>query len=403
MFEKRPITLPVERLRECPKTMLNGPCGGVDAHGGCEVTPDKLCVWYEALAPDPTADATHRHAADWRQNWSDAFAGEQVALLPTVDTLPDRDTKPLVSGSKLERLLHAGQFVVTCEVNPHDSADGMPIVEYARTLATHIDAAHVSDNSLASPHMSNWAVGALLAANGIEPIVHMACRDRNRMALQSDLLGLHALGVRNILCITGDHPAIGDHAAGKAVFDLDSLAWLETARRLRDEGRFCNGERQLASKPRVLLGGAAGVTAPPYEYRPYRLLKKIAAGADFIITQLIFDMDMLRAYLQRVCDMGLDRKVYLLVGVGALPSAAVAAAMQQDTPGVIMPDAIVRRMHGVPVDKQREEGIRICVEQIAMLREMPAISGIDIMDLDPRAWFPTVEIVERAGLAQRPT
>jgi methylenetetrahydrofolate reductase (NADPH) len=382
--------------------MVNGPCGGVDVRGGCEVARHQLCVWYEALADHPAVDNTRRHTPNWQQAWEAAFAGDQVELLPTADVLPDRDTKPVVSDSKLERLLRAGEFVVTCEVNPHDSADGTAIVDYARTLAPYIDAAHVSDNSLASPHMSNWAVGALLAANGIEPIVHMACRDRNRMALQSDLLGLHALGVRNILCITGDHPAIGDHAAAKAVFDLDSLAWLETARRLRDEGRFCNGERQLVSKPRLLLGGAAGVTAPPYEYRPYRLLKKIAAGADFIITQLIFDMDMLRTYLQRVRQMGLDRKVYLLAGVGALPSADVAAAMQHDTPGVIMPDHIIRRMRGVPGDRQREEGIRICVEQIEMLREMPGISGIDIMDLEPRAWFPTVEIVEQAGVTERP-
>jgi methylenetetrahydrofolate reductase (NADPH) len=246
--------------------------------------------------------------------------------------------------------------------------------------------------------MSNWAVAALLAREGIEPILHMACRDRNRLALQADLLGAHALGVRNILCITGDHTAIGDHGAAKPVFDVDSLAWLEIARRLRDEGRFDQGVRALDSRPRMLLGGAAGVTAPPYEYRPLRLLKKIAAGADFIITQLIFDMGLLRAYLQRVRDMGLERKVYLLVGIGALPSAGVAAEMQRDTPGVIMPDAIVRRMAAVPESQQRAEGIRICVEQIQELREMPGVSGIDLMDLDPRAWFPTIEIIEAAGL-----
>jgi methylenetetrahydrofolate reductase (NADPH) len=246
--------------------------------------------------------------------------------------------------------------------------------------------------------MSAWAVAALAGQAGLEPIPHMACRDRNRIAFQADLLGYHAVGVRSLLVVTGDHPGVGDHPGAKAVFDLDALTALQIARRLREEGRFAEGERRLDEKPRLFLGACAGATAPPLEYRPLRLLKKIVAGADFVVTQLIFDLDLLKGYLQRVNDMGLANKVYLMIGLGALASADMAEAIRRETPGVVIPESIVKRLRGVPADRQRAEGLQICVELIQQLREMPAVSGIDLMDLDPHQWHPTVEILERAGL-----
>lgn len=370
---------PAERLEECPKDMIFGPCGGVGVNGSCEVHRDKLCVWYDSEGePD------------------------QAKISALAEQLPEREQRPLRTGSRFERLLRAGHFVVTCELNPHDSADATALVEYARTLVNHVDAGHISDNSLASPHMCGLAVAALVQQVGIEPILHMTCRDRNRLMLQADLLGAHALGVRNILCLTGDHPALGDHAAAKPVFDLDAVRFLQMTRRLRDEGRFESGERQLNARPRLFIGGAAHPTAPPYHLRPYRLAQKLVAGADFMVTQLVFDMKALADYLQRLRDAGLDKKTHLLVGVGALSGAGMARAINANTPGVIVPEAVIRRLEGVPRDQRRAEGIKICVEQIEQLREIPQISGIDIMDLDPVNWFPTVEIVEKAGLANRP-
>jgi methylenetetrahydrofolate reductase (NADPH) len=394
-------SLPIERLAECPKTMVNGPCGGVSADGRCEVGQGKLCVWYEALdgrAPD--ADPTLRRPADWRASWASAFDADQLEPLPPIEALPDRESKPLLGGGRLERTLRAGTFAITCELNPPDSASADALVARARTLAPYVHAAHVTDNALASPHMAAWAVAALVQAAGIEPIPHMACRDRNRIALQADLLGLHAVGVRTVLAVTGDHPGIGDHAGAKAVFDLDALGWLAGARRLRDHGRFIEGERSLTERPALFLGACAGATAPPFEQRPYRLYKKIAAGADFVVTQLIFDLDLLRGFLARVRDLGLERKVYLFVGVGALPSAAAAEAIARETPGVVIPESIIRRLAGVPLARQRDEGAAICAEMIQALREMPDVSGIDLMDLDPHGWHPTIEILERAGMGR---
>jgi methylenetetrahydrofolate reductase (NADPH) len=395
--------VPVERLRECPKLMTNGPCGGVTLDGACEVDRGHLCVWYEALKDTREPDVLRRaNAPDWTQDFTQAFAPENLSAIPSVAALPDCAHKPLVSGSRMERLLRAGHFVVTAELNPHDSADAGALVDYARTLAPCVDAAHISDNPLATPHMCGLAVAALVQQVGIEPILHMTCRDRNRLMLQADLLGAHALGVRNILCLTGDHPAVGDHPAAKPVFDLDSNTWLAMARRMRDEGRFMHGERLLDVKPRVFLGGAAGPTAPPTDFRPQRLLKKLAAGADFIVTQLVFDMDLFKRFVQQVEALGLLNKTYLFVGVAALDGPDMAALINRETPGVFVPDALLERLRRTPVQHRKREGIAICVEQIQQLREMPGICGVDIIDLDPRGWFPTIEIVERAGLSSRP-
>ena len=396
----------LERLLECPKTMTNGPCGGVGMDGSCEVDRSKLCVWHESLNQAKSSEIYRRtSAADWSDNasnWSMAFADDKLAPTLDVKEFPDKNEHPLRCGSRFERLLRQEKFVVTCEINPHDSADATAIIDYAKTLTSHIDAAHISDNSLSQPHMSGLAVAALVQQVGIEPILHLTCRDRNRLMLQADLLGAHALGVRNVLCLTGDHPRLGDHPTAKAVFDLDSITFIEMTRKMRDEGRFESGERTLDVRPQFYIGGAVGITAPPLEFRPYRLAKKIDAGIDFAISQLIFDMDMLREFMKRFRDMGLDEKTRLLIGVGALHNPNQCRYINANTPGVVIPDSIINRLNGVTPKERRKEGVKIVVEQIQELQEIPGIYGIDIMDLDPRRWFPTVEIVEAAGLHNRP-
>lgn len=398
--------VPVERLLECPKTMTNGPCGGVGLDGSCEVDRSKLCVWHESLNQASSPEVYRRvPVADWSgngANWANTFAEDKIAPPPQIANFADKNRRPLRCGSRFERLLRQGEFVVTCEVNPHDSADAAAIIEYAKTLAGHIDAAHISDNSLAQPHMCGLAVAALIQNVGIEPILHLTCRDRNRLMLQADLLGAHALGVRNVLCLTGDHPRLGDHPTAKAVFDLDSITFTAMTRKMRDEGRFESGERALDVKPQFFIGGAVGITAPPLEFRPHRLVKKIDAGLDFAISQLIFDMDMLREFMKRFRDMGLDEKIHLLIGVGALHNPNQCRYINANTPGVVIPESIINRLNGVPPNERKKEGVKIVVEQIQELREMPGIYGVDIMDLDPRRWFPTVEIVEAAGLQHRP-
>jgi methylenetetrahydrofolate reductase (NADPH) len=215
--------LPIERLAECPKTMTNGPCGGVGVDGTCEVDRSKLCVWHEALRDSPTPETRKlAPAPDWTQDFTTAFQTLPTTEVIDIAALPHKNDRPLHSGSRFEQLLRAGHFVITAELNPPDSADLSLTLDYANTIHQHVDACHISDNALAQPHMNGIATAALVQQAGIEPILHMACRDRNRLALQADMLGAHALGVRNILCLTGDHPSQGDHPQGKPVFDVDA-------------------------------------------------------------------------------------------------------------------------------------------------------------------------------------
>lgn len=389
----------VEQLLACPKTMTNGPCGGVATDGTCEVDKQKSCVWWEALAhADSTAARAPLPAPDWSSTgrWADAFAAQKLPRM-AAQTL-DKHLRPDRTDSRFERLLREGQFVITCEVNPPDSANPKQVLERVRPLIGIMDAVHISDNSLASPHMCGLALAGLIESIGMETILHMTCRDRNRNMLQADLLGAAALGVKHVLAITGDHPAIGDHPQAKPVFDLDAVSLIELMRHLRDSETLLSG-RSLHDAPRLLIGGGAEPTSPPLEFRPHRLAKKIAAGIDFAVTQVVYDMALLRSYMHAVREMGLDNKVHILVSVGALGGPAMARGMNDSTPGVTVPEKVIRRMEAAPTGKRRDEGVKICVEQIHELLEMPGISGIDIMDVDPGRY---AEIVESAGLTARP-
>lgn len=299
------------------------------------------------------------------------------------------------AGSRLERVLRSGRFAVTAELNPPDSADPQAVYDRALVLSTVCDAINATDASGAHVHMSSVAVCALLTRAGYEPVMQVSCRDRNRIAIQGDLLGASALGVHNVLCLTGDGVQVGDQPDAKPVFDLDSISLLQTARILRDQEEFLSG-RKLESPPKLFLGAAANPFAPPLDFRPFRLAKKVEAGADFIQTQYCFDLPCLETFMAAVRDQGLAERVFILVGVGPLRSAKAAEFMRSKIPGIVIPDEVVRRLRGVPADKQKAEGRRICIDMIQQVREIPGVSGVHVMAY--RQEELVAEIIEDAGL-----
>lgn len=304
----------------------------------------------------------------------------------------------LDAGSRLERVLRSGRFAVTAELNPPDCADPQCVYDRAVVLASVCDAINATDASGANVHMSSVGVCALLTRAGYEPVMQVSCRDRNRIAIQGDLLGAAAMGVRNVLCLTGDGVQVGDQPQAKPVFDLDSITLLQTARLLRDEGRFLSG-RVLETRPAFFLGASVNPFAPPYDVRVQNLAKKIEAGAQFIQTQFCFDLERMAQFMAEVCDLGLDRRAFILAGVGPLRSARAAEWMQQHVPGVVIPEPVIRRLRGVTPERQQEEGKRLCVEAIEQLREMPGISGVHVMAF--RQEELVAEIIEEAGLLPR--
>ncbi|RME84757.1 MAG: methylenetetrahydrofolate reductase [Caldilineae bacterium] len=305
-----------------------------------------------------------------------------------------------IAGSRLERVLRSGRFAVTAELNPPDSADPQEVYDAAVVLSQVCDAINATDGSGANCHMSSMAICALLVRAGYEPVFQMSCRDRNRIAMQGDLLGAVAMGVRNVLCLTGDDVTAGDQPQAKRVFDLDSIQLLRTITIMRDKGMFLSG-RKLTTPPRVFLGAASNPFVPPYEWRPLRLAKKVEAGAGFVQTQYCFDVPRLRQFMQRVRDLGLHERVYILVGVGPLRSEKAAEFMRTRVPGVHIPDEIVDRLRKTPKGQKRSEGKRICVEIIQQVREIEGVAGIHVMAY--RQEELVAEIIEEAGLLPRPS
>jgi len=301
--------------------------------------------------------------------------------------------------SRLERVLRNGRFAVTAELNPPDSANPDDVYRAAIVLSQVCDGINAVDASGANVHMSSVAICALLTRAGYEPVYQVAARDRNRIAIQGDLLGAAAMGVRNVLFITGDDVANGDQPQAKRVFDMDSIQLLRMARIMRDEGVFLSG-RKITTPPRLFLGAAANPFAPPYEWRPLRLAKKIAAGAEFIQTQYCFDTPRFSAYMQRVRDLGLHEKVFILVGVGPLRSARTAEFMRNKVPGVVIPDAIVDRLKKTPKKRQKAEGKKIAIEIIQQVKEIEGVAGVHVMAY--RQEELVAEIIEEAGLLPRP-
>jgi methylenetetrahydrofolate reductase (NADPH) len=301
--------------------------------------------------------------------------------------------------SRLERVLRAGRFAVTSELNPPDSADPEDVYRAALVLSEVCDGINAVDASGANCHMSSVAICALLTRAGYEPVYQVACRDRNRIAIQGDLLGAAAMGVHNVLCLTGDDVLAGDQPGAKRVFDFDSIQLLRTARTMRDKAVFLSG-RKLTTAPCFFLGAAANPFAPPYDWRPQRLAKKIAAGAEFIQTQYCFDIPRFRKYMQQVRNLGLHEQAYILAGVGPLKSARAAEFMRTKTPGVAIPDEIVDRLRKTPKERQQDEGKQICIEIIQQIKEIEGVSGVHIMAY--RQEELVADIVLEAGLLPRP-
>jgi len=280
------------------------------------------------------------------------------------------------SRGRLERVLRAGEFAVTAELNPPDSADPNEVLERASVFDGWVDAINATDGSGANCHMSSVGICALLTRVGYSPVMQISCRDHNRIAIQGNVLGAAAMGVGNMLCLTGDGVQAGDQPGAKPVFDLDCMSLLETIRIMRDESRFLSG-RKITAPPKVFIGAAANPFAPPYDFRPLRLAKKIAAGAQFVQTQYCYDVPMLKTYMERVRDLGLDEKCFILVGVGPLRSAAAARWILRNVPGIHIPDAVIARLEGAR--DQIREGKKLCIEIIQQVMDIPGVSGIHVM------------------------
>ena len=298
-----------------------------------------------------------------------------------------------VSPGRFERVLRAGLFAVTTELAPPDSADPAEVLTRARVFDGVVDAINATDGSGANCHMSSLGVCAILTRAGYSPILQVSCRDRNRIAIQGDILGAAALGVCSMLCLSGDDVSVGDHPEAKPVFDLDSISLLGTARVLRDEQCFLSG-RRLDSPPRLFLGASINPFAPPAEARVFQFAKKIAAGAQFVQSQYCFDLAMARDFLNRARDMGLLERCFVIMGVGVLASAKTAKWLKSAIPGVHIPDDMIRRLE--QAEKPRAEGRRIAVELIQQLAEMPGVSGVHVMAYRQEEWVG--EIVAASGV-----
>jgi methylenetetrahydrofolate reductase (NADPH) len=301
--------------------------------------------------------------------------------------------------SRLQRILRSGQLAVTSECGPPRGSDGSVIAKKAEWIKDHVDAINVTDNQTSVTRLCSLAACIRIKQLGLEPVLQMVTRDRNRIALQSDILGAASFDISNLLCLTGDHQSFGDNPTGQNVYDLDSIQLLQTVRRMRDEGKFLGGD-EIERPPRMFVGAAANPFADPYEIRVPRLAKKVAAGAEFIQTQCIYNLEKFERWLKEAGERGLLEKVYILAGLTPLKSAGMARYMKNRVPGMDVPDEVVKRIGGVAKEKQAEEGIRICVESIQRLKETKGVSGFHIMAIEWEEKVP--EIVEAAGLFPRP-
>ncbi len=301
------------------------------------------------------------------------------------------------AGSNLEKVLQGGYFAVTAEVGPPKGALATVIKRKGELLKLHCDALNVTDNQTAIVRMSSWSGCVLLKELGIDPVMQMVVRDRNRIAIQSDILGAVALGIRNVLCLSGDHQKFGNHPTAKGVYDIDSIQLIQTFKAMRDERKFLCGEEISGELP-LFIGAVENPFADPFEYRVARLAKKVRAGADFIQTQAVFDVSKFIKWVEMVKDHGLDKQVHILAGIIPMKSVGMARYMRDNVSGISVPDEIVTRMEESKDSK--EEGVKIALEIIEQLKEIDGIHGIHIMAV---AWEDIVPvIVERAGLLPRP-
>ena len=301
--------------------------------------------------------------------------------------------------SKLQQILSKGEFAVTAECGPPRGANFDIVFKKGELLKGYVDAVNVTDNQTAIVRMSSIAACVHLLNIGLEPVMQMVTRDRNRIALQSDIMGAYSLGIRNILCLSGDHQIFGSQPDALNVFDIDSMNLLRTVLTMRSEGKDMSGF-ELNGSPNMFIGAAANPFADPFEYRVIRLAKKINAGADFIQTQCVYNIERFKEWMRLAREEGLTEKVQILAGITPLKSAGMAKYMSKKVAGMDVPEVIIKRMAGVSKEKAIEEGLKICIETIAELREIEGIRGVHIMAIE---WEEIVgEIVESAGLLPRP-
>ena len=302
--------------------------------------------------------------------------------------------------SKLEKILEKGKFAVTGECGPPKGANAEVIKRKAKIIKDYVDAVNVTDNQTSIVRLSSIASCAILKQEGLEPIMQMVTRDRNRIAIQSDIFGAYALGIRNILCLTGDHQTFGNHPQSKNVFDMDSIHLIQTVKMMRDEGKILSGD-EIDGELKMFIGAASNPFADPFEFRVVRLAKKVKAGCDFIQTQCIYDLNKFEEFMKMVRDRGLDKKVHILAGVTPLKSVGMAKYMKEKVAGIDIPDELIDRMKGVPKEKRADEGIKICVETIKRLKEIEGVAGVHIMAIEWEEKVP--RIAEEAGLLPRPS
>jgi len=301
--------------------------------------------------------------------------------------------------SKLEKILSSGHLAVTSECGPPRGSDPEVIRKKAQMIKDYVDAINITDNQTSVTRLCSLASCIHLKLMGLEPVLQMVVRDRNRIALQSDILGAASFDIHNILCLSGDHQKFGDNPQGQNVFDIDSMQLIQLVRLMRDQGKFLGGD-DITRPPKMFVGAAANPFADPFEIRVPRLAKKVAAGAEFIQTQCIYNVERFKEWMKGVVDRGLHEKVYILAGVTPFKSAGMAKYMKNRVPGMDVPDELVKRMSGVPKEKQPEEGLKICVETIQQLKEVEGVSGFHIMAIEWEEKVP--EIVEASGLYPRP-
>jgi len=303
------------------------------------------------------------------------------------------------TSSRLKKVLSAGHLAVTSECGPPRGSDPEVIVKKANLIKDHVDAVNITDNQTSVTRMCSLAACIRLKIMGLDPVLQMVTRDRNRIALQSDILGAASFDISNVLCLSGDHQSFGDCAQGQNVHDIDSMQLIQMVRHMRDDGKFLGGD-DIKRPPQMFVGAAANPFADPFEIRVPRLAKKIKAGAEFIQTQCIYNLDKFEAWMKLARDRGLHEQVYILAGMTPMKSAGMAKYMKNRVPGMDVPDALVKRLSDTPKEKQAEEGIKICIEDIQRLKEVDGISGFHVMAIEWEEMVP--EIVEKAGLYPRP-
>jgi len=302
------------------------------------------------------------------------------------------------SGSRLEKVLTAGEFAVTAELGPPQNANPESIKKKAQHSVGKVDGVNITDNQTAIVRMSSIGAAAIAISCGLEPVAQMVCRDRNRIAMQSDILGAAALGVKNILCLSGDHQKFGNHPQAKNVFDLDSVQLIAMVKKMRDDKQFLSGDAIKEHEPRLFIGAVENPFADPFEFRVLRLAKKIEAGADFIQTQCVFDVDKFARWMELVVKAGLHEKVFIMAGLTPVRSHRALTYMKNEVAGMSIPDELIERMKAA--EEPKEEGVNICLEMIEKIRNIEGVAGIHLMPIGWESITPVM--LERAGLLPRP-